>query len=190
MSNLYSYFAALRWSNFNCLQSQRLLCLPSNCCSACYCLQHNIATSVTTQPMQYAIKCKWNYQTKIKVNKSKHLETERCCTLGLPPFQLCYPGHPSPSPTSLSLPSPFPSLSPFPYSLSPSLPSPPVASIPPKANDAYSPLPPHSFLPSPLLPPSRPLPSRPLLSPPLPPSPPLPLEVGPLNPARGSGGAL
>ena len=44
--------------------------------------------------------------------------------------------------------------------------------------------------PSPSLPslPS-PLPSFPLLSPPLP-SPPLPLEVGPLNPARGSGGAL
>ena len=37
--------------------------------------------------------------------------------------------------------------------------------------------------------PPLPLPSSPLLSPPLP-SPPLPLEVGPLNPARGSGGAL
>ena len=36
--------------------------------------------------------------------------------------------------------------------------------------------------------PSR-LPFSPLLPPPLP-SPPLPLEVGPLNPARGSGGAL
>ena len=45
--------------------------------------------------------------------------------------------------------------------------------------------------PSPLLPslPSPPLPSLPTLPPPLP-SPPLPLEVGPVNPARGSGGAL
>ena len=46
------------------------------------------------------------------------------------------------------------------------------------------------------LPFSPPLPSSPLPSPPLPtltppaPSPPLPLEVGPFNPARGSGGAL
>ena len=39
--------------------------------------------------------------------------------------------------------------------------------------------------PSPLLP-SSPLPTLP----PPPPSPPLSLEVGPLNPARGSGGAL
>ena len=38
---------------------------------------------------------------------------------------------------------------------------------------------------------SSPLPSLPLPSPPYPlPLPPLPLEVGPLNPARGSGGAL
>ena len=53
---------------------------------------------------------------------------------------------------------------------------------------------PSPYLPSPLLPsPPFPvlssprLPSRPL---PSPPSPPLPLEVGPLNPARWSGGAL
>ena len=42
--------------------------------------------------------------------------------------------------------------------------------------------------PSPLLP-SLPSPPFPTLPPP-PPSPPLPLEVGPINPARGSGGAL
>ena len=51
----------------------------------------------------------------------------------------------------------------------------------------------HSFevggsRPVPPLPPSRPLPSLlPSISLPFPP---LPLEVGPLNPARGSGGAL
>jgi len=43
-------------------------------------------------------------------------------------------------------------------------------------------------LPPPFDPSFPPLPS-PLLSPPLP-YPPLPLEVGPLNPARGPGGAL
>ena len=36
---------------------------------------------------------------------------------------------------------------------------------------------------------NHPLPSPPIRPPPLP-SPPLTLEVGPLNPARGSGGAL
>ena len=40
------------------------------------------------------------------------------------------------------------------------------------------------------LPFSPPLPSLLPTLPPSPPSPPLPLEVGPLNPARGSGGAL
>jgi len=74
-----------------------------------------------------------------------------------------------------SLPSLSPPL-PFPSSLSstPSLPSPPLKT---RRQTGRAPLP------------SPPLPCLPLSCPPVP-SLSLPLEVGPLNPARGSGGAL